>query len=103
MYVIVYLICIGLFELSGVRTDNSKTRKYCLQMDSKPLPSAYGATALTIALLYVDQVSIEQLKADRVFTRVCHLNSPVTRGICSKIISRVLLSNNFYIVLLFDY
>ena len=56
------LICMGLFELLGVLTDNYKIKKSCPQSDSNPGPSAYEVKSLSIAL--IDQISIEHLNVE---------------------------------------
>ena len=57
-------ICMALLELGGARIENYKMKNSCPLWDSNPVPSAYEANALTIALLRL--ISIEHLKVDYV-------------------------------------
>ena len=59
-----YVICIGKLDLRGARTDNNKMKNSCPLLDSNPVPFAYEATSLSLALL--ERLSIEISNVDRV-------------------------------------
>ena len=57
-------IYMGLLELRGARTENNKMKNSLPKGDSNPVPSAYEANSLSVALL--DLISIGNLKVDHV-------------------------------------
>ena len=50
-YVMVELICMGIIDMWGARTENYKMKNSCPQWDSNPGPSACEANALSVELL----------------------------------------------------
>ena len=62
-------------------SENYKMKNSCPQWDSNPVPSAYEASALTIATRSDIYLALKRLAR---LSAVCYFNLPVARGRCSK-------------------